>query len=150
MSEIPARPSAVRTARPTPSARRRGWLAGAAAVTVALGLGLRRGLRGVTGAAAWTGPLGDGLYAVLAYLLIAVLAPRVRSRAVAATAFGICAAVELFQLTGVPAALGQAFPPARLVLGTGFAATDLPLYLAGVVVAGAADAALRRRRRGPQ
>ena len=42
-------------------------------------------------------------------------------------------AVELLQLSGLPAAVSQAFPPAAWVLGSAFAATDLVGYLAGGV-----------------
>ena len=129
----------------TTTPRRRSRLALAAAATVAAGLLVRVGLRGVPGAAAWTDPLGDALYAVLVFLLLAWIAPRARTLPLTAAAFGVCAAIELFQLTGIPAALGRAFPPARLVLGTGFLWSDLLLYLAGVLAAAAVDAALRRR-----
>ena len=115
--------------------------------TVAAGLTMRLGLRGVEGTAGWTGPAGDALYAVLIYVLVAFCTPRARVGTVAAAAFGICAGIELFQLTGVPAALGQAFPPARLVLGTGFLWSDLVLYGVGVAAVALVDAALRRRRR---
>ncbi|WP_295018328.1 DUF2809 domain-containing protein, partial [uncultured Micrococcus sp.] len=54
---------------------------------------------------------------------------------------------DSLQLTGVPAALGRAFPPARLVLGTGFLWSDLVLYGVGVAAVALVDAALRRRRR---
>ena len=131
-----------------PPPRSRTRLALAAAATVAVGLLARVGLRGIPGTAAWTGPLGDALYAVLVFLLLAWAVPRARTRTLTAAAFGVCAAIELFQLTGVPAALGQAFPPARLVLGTGFLWSDLVLYGMGVAAAAAMDAALRRRRAG--
>lgn len=142
-------PSPASTTPTTTSlARRRLGLALAAVVTVAAGLAVRLGLRGVPGTAWWTGPVGDVLYAVLIYLLAAFCAPRVRTAALAAAAFGICAAIELFQLTGIPADLGQAFPPARLVLGTGFLWSDLLLYLVGVGAAAAVDAAVRLSPRG--
>lgn len=132
----------------TPTARRRLGLALAAVVTVAAGLAVRLGLRGVEGAAWWTGPAGDALYAVLIYLLVAFCAPRARTAVTVAVTVGICAAIELFQLTGIPADLGQAFPPARLVLGTGFLWSDLLLYLVGVGAAAAVDAAVRLSPRG--
>ena len=138
-------PSPVPTTPPTRSAgRRRSGLSVAAVTTVAAGLTMRLGLRGVEGTAGWTGPAGDALYAVLIYVLVAFCTPRARVGTVAAAAFGICAGIELFQLTGVPAALGQAFPPARLVLGTGFLWSDLLLYLVGVAAAAGMDAAGRR------
>lgn len=124
--------------------RRRAGLALAAALTAAAGLVARVGLRGVPGTAWWTGPLGDALYAVLAFLLVAFAAPQARTAVLAAAALGVCATIELLQLTGVPAALGRAFPPARLVLGTGFLWSDLLLYLVGVAAAAGVDAAGRR------
>lgn len=127
--------------------RRRAGLALAAALTAAAGLVARVGLRGVPGTAWWTGPLGDALYAVLAFLLVAFAAPQARTAVLAAAALGVCATIELLQLTGVPAALGRAFPPAWLVLGTGFLWSDLVLYGVGVAAVALVDAALRRRRR---
>ena len=124
--------------------RRRAGLALAAALTAAARLVARVGLRGVPGTAWWTGPLGDALYAVLAFLLVAFAAPQARTAVLAAAALGVCATIELLQLTGVPAALGRAFPPARLVLGTGFLWSDLLLYLVGVAAAAGVDAAGRR------
>lgn len=85
------------------------------------------------------------LYAVLVYLGVLLVIPRMRSLLAAAMAFGLCALIEFAQLTGVPAALGEWFPPIRLVLGTTFVATDLAAYLAGVIVVAAVDAAARGR-----
>jgi len=94
------------------------------------------------------GPAGDvgggGLYAVLIYLGVLFVAPRVRPVVGAAVAFGLCALIELFQSTGVPVALAEWFPPIRLVLGTTFVVTDLVAYLGGVIVVLAVDAAARR------
>ena len=96
------------------------------------------------------GPAGDvgggALYAVLVYLGVLFVTPRVRPILAAAVAFGLCALIEFAQLTGVPAALAEWFPPIRLVLGTTFVATDLVAYLGGVIVVAAVDAAARRRR----
>jgi len=94
--------------------------------------------------------VGDGLYAVLVYVLLVGVAPSVPTTRAAAVAFGICAAVELLQLTGLPAAIVATLPGARLVLGTTFNAPDLLAYAAGVVLATGVDllverAALRRR-----
>lgn len=74
---------------------------------------------------------GDGLYALLVFWLVVAVTPRRRGGVVGLVAFGICVAVELFQLTGVPAALGEVSGLARLVLGTTFNAPDLPWYAAG-------------------
>jgi len=57
-------------------------------------------------------------------------------------AFGICFALELFQLTSVPLRTPQ---PLRFLLGTSFAWTDVACYAVGaVVVAGIVH--LRGRR----
>lgn len=92
-------------------------MAGAAVVVLLTGLGVRLLLAG-----AWTGPVGDALYAVLVYLGVAFLLPR-RS------------------------AWAEAFGPARLVFGTSFVASDLALYALGVVAATTADLLVSRARR---
>ncbi|MBF0814999.1 DUF2809 domain-containing protein [Microbacterium paludicola] len=87
---------------------------------------------------------GDALYAALIYLLGVFILPRAASWIVAAAAFGWCAAVELFQLTGLPEVWGAAFTPLMLVFGTVFAPQDLLLYAAGVAGAWAIEALVRR------
>ncbi|MFB9074770.1 DUF2809 domain-containing protein [Citricoccus parietis] len=116
-------------------ARTRCLLLGAAVpVTIALGLGIR-----ALSTAAWTGPAGDTLYAVLIYLLVAILLPA-RPRVLAAgLALTVCLAVELLQLTGLSAELGALWAPLRLVLGTTFGFADLVAYAGGVALAYAAD-----------
>jgi hypothetical protein len=79
--------------------------------------------------------LADALYAVLVYVVLCFAAPRFPGLPLAVVAWGICALIELSQLTGVPAALAEAFPPVRLVLGTTFVAVDLVAYAVGVVAA---------------
>ncbi|MGO2660387.1 ribosomal maturation YjgA family protein [Mycetocola reblochoni] len=118
------------------SGGRRAALGAAAVVVVAAGLAAHR--------LGW-GPVADGCYTALLYLLIAVALPRVRPIAVGASAVLLSAAVELFQLTPVPAELSARFTLARLALGTSFDALDLLWYLAGGVIAAAADAVLRAR-----
>jgi hypothetical protein len=111
----------------------------AALVTVALGVGVR-----TVGDGAWTGPVGDALYAVLVYLVVAILIPRTPRARVAGMAVAACVLIELFQLTGVPAELGESWPPLRWVLGTTFGAADLVAYAVGGAVAYAADLAVGR------
>lgn len=91
--------------------------------------------------------LADALYAVMIYLLIAVIWPKAKHLLVAACALGFSAGVELFQLTPLPAQLSEAFPPARLVLGTTFSAIDLLAYAVGVVVVLAVDFVITERLR---
>ncbi|MCC2333189.1 DUF2809 domain-containing protein [Cellulomonas wangsupingiae] len=83
---------------------------------------------------------GGALYAALVQLLVLLAAPRARPRAAAAWSLGACVAVELAQLTAVPAHLAAAWPPAAYVLGSTFVATDLLAYAGGVAVVTAADA----------
>ena len=71
---------------------------------------------------------------------------RRRSRlALAAVAWAVCAAIELAQLTGIPAHLTEVWWPARLVLGTTFHAPDLVWYVIGVALVARVDASIGRR-----
>lgn len=103
-------------------------------MTIALGLGIR-----ALSTAAWTGPAGDALYAMLIYLLVAILLPARPRILVAGLALAACLAVELLQLTGLSAELGALWAPLRLVLGTTFGFVDLVAYAGGVALAYAAD-----------
>ncbi|MBY0688589.1 DUF2809 domain-containing protein [Microbacterium marinilacus] len=87
---------------------------------------------------------GDALYAVLIYLIVVFVAPRAPGWAAAGAAYAWCVAVELLQLTGLPAAWGSAFRPSMLVFGTVFSVSDLVFYAAGVALAWAGDALVRR------
>lgn len=126
--------------------RRRRWSAAAlAVVVVAAGLGIHRALP----SSAATDIAGDALYAALIYLLVLFAAPRVPPWAAALAAGAWCTAVELLQLTPLPATWGAAFPPARLVFGSAFDPRDLVIYAVTVVVCAVVDAAWRawtRRR----
>jgi hypothetical protein len=120
------------------SGRRRLWLLIAAVVVIATGLAVHFLAEGPASAL-----VGDALYAVMAYLIVAIVVPRADPLVVALIAFAGCAAVEFFQLTPVPRALAEAFPPSSLVLGTGFAVTDLVAYAVGVAVGALADLVAR-------
>jgi len=89
--------------------------------------------------------IGDVLYAVLVVLLVAFAAPWAAWWGTGAVALAWCVGVELLQLTSLPASLGAAFEPLKLVLGTTFAPWDLLWYALGVVLAAGVDGALRRR-----
>lgn len=91
-------------------------------------------------AGAETQIVGDGLYALLVYLLVVVVVPRAHPAVVAALGFGWCLAVELFQLTGLPAAWGAAFAPVMFVLGTVFDPRDLLVYAIATALAAVTDA----------
>jgi len=126
----------------TSSRRRR--VAGALSLgaTVAVGLAVHGwGSNPVLGDIA-----GDALYTVAVYSLLVAVWPRLSPVSVGAIAAGGSVAVELFQATGVPATLAERVPPIALVLGRGFDARDLVVYVAAAVVAGVVDTAVRRRR----
>ena len=97
---------------------------------------------------------GDALYAVLVYLLFAVLLARSSRTLPAALAIIFCTAIEFLQLTDLPQTLALAFPPSALVLGSGFAQRDLLVYPASILLALLVDAALsrgaRRQRAQPE
>ncbi|MEU1467358.1 DUF2809 domain-containing protein [Streptomyces sp. NPDC005761] len=117
--------------------RPRGVAAGAAVLTVVAGLGVRTAADGAVAKYA-----GDALYTVLVCALVALCAPRARPLAVAVAGLGLSWAVELFQLTGVPAELSGRSAVARLVLGSTFNAPDLLWYAVGAAAAWAAHRAV--------
>lgn len=119
------------------TAPRRWPFAAAAVVVVALGL-VARGLPGAVGDLA-----GGGLYAVMVTLLAALVAPGARAVTLGAVALVVCVAVELAQLTGVPAQVVDVVPPLRYVLGTTFHAPDLAAYAVGAAAAAGGVAAAR-------
>lgn len=83
------------SATPAPGPRRRLLAAVLAAVTVGAGLTVKLAApHGVGNDIA-----GDALYAVLIYLLVVALLPRLRPASAALIAVTTCVAVELFQLT---------------------------------------------------
>jgi len=87
---------------------------------------------------------GDALYALAVYAGLVMVAPRASTAVVAAIAGAWCVAVELFQLTGLPAQWGAAFGPIMLVLGTVFDARDLVVYVLTVAVVALTDVIARR------
>ncbi|MCJ1708017.1 DUF2809 domain-containing protein [Microbacterium sp. VKM Ac-2923] len=122
-------------------ARRRPAALGALVVVVVAGLIVSRGLPSSPA----TDIAGDALYAVAVYTGLVLLLPRARRGAIALAAAGWCGAVELLQLTGVPATLAERMPPVALVLGTGFDARDLAVYAAAVLVVSSVDAVVGAR-----
>lgn len=122
--------------------RRRAWLGAALVVTVLLGLVTTA----VPGHGSLTGPAGDALYAVMAWLVVAMVAPRVDASVITLTSLALCWTVEAAQATGVPARVVEAVPAGHLLLGTTFAATDLLWYAAGCAAAWGVDRAVVRRR----
>lgn len=100
--------------------------AGAAVLTMAAGLGVGAVADGDVAKYA-----GDALYTVLICALVVVAAPRTRPVTMAGTALAFSWAVELLQLTGLPADLSRHSTVARLVLGSTFNAPDLFWYAVG-------------------
>lgn len=116
----------------------RRWVAVAAlAITVVCGLGVRHVTGGAFGKYA-----GDALYGTAVYWCVVLIRPTRRLAAIVAV--GICWAIELFQLTPVPAKLSSHSTLARLVLGSTFGGWDMVAYPVGVTVAVAVHALLRR------
>lgn len=124
--------------RPWGRARAPRALLGVAAGVVVVG-----GLRVSRSDATWADLAGGVAYAVLVVLLLALVRPAAPAVRLAAVGLGLCALVELAQLTGLPAAVVEAVPPARFVLGTTFWAGDLAAYAVGAVLGGLLVAAVQ-------
>ncbi len=95
-----------------------------------------------------TGNLGDALYALMAYFLIAILFPKLPPLRVFAVAFAFCALVEFGQLYRADwlnairhTTLGG------LVLGYGFSPTDLGAYFVGAGLGAIGERQLNSRKR---
>jgi hypothetical protein len=86
--------------------------------------------------------LGEVLYAVAAYLVLAMLLFRKPLLLVAVLAWTCCLAVELFKLTGIPAEHQRVFL-VRWFLGMTFSYLNLAYYFIGVLLVAAADRATR-------
>lgn len=110
-------------------------------VTVGAGLGLRAV---AAGDVAKYG--GDALYTLLILTLVVLAAPRMAPAQAAGTALAVSWAVELIQLTGLPAELSARSTAARLVLGSTFNAPDLFWYAVGATAGWLVLRASARRR----
>jgi hypothetical protein len=86
--------------------------------------------------------LGGVLYAVAAYLVLAMLLRRKTPFFIATLAFLCCLAVELFKLTDTPAAYQHVFL-VRWFLGMVYSWVNLGYYFIGVVVIAFVDGATR-------
>ena len=100
--------------------------------SVLLGLASRK--LGPTGFDLWDKSFGDADYAAMFGFLLLAVRPTFSPRAIALCAFGICFALELFQLTGIPRRTPQ---PLRFLLGTSFAWHDVVCYAIGAAAVGA-------------
>ncbi len=125
---------------------RRTLLVLALAATVALGLASRLW---PIGWYPYDKSLGDALYAVAAYLGLGLLWPKWAPRRLAGSALGFCVAVEVLQLTGLPARYAF-LPPVRWLLGTHFAWHDVICYGAGIAGILILDHALLHRVKGAE
>jgi hypothetical protein len=99
-------------------------------VTIALGIASRRLPLGV---GLWDKSLGDALYAVAVFLVLAFVFPAASIVRLAIAAFAVCFAIELFQRTGIPSELARTRPWVHWILGSGFAWHDVGCYAVGVV-----------------
>ena len=97
-------------------------------VAVALGIASRRFHLGWP---LWDKSVGDVAYAVMIGFLVQLVRPRTSAMATAGLAFAICFAIELFQLTGLPARAPRAL---GVVLGDTFAWHDVVCYAVGGAV----------------
>lgn len=112
-----------------------------APLVVAAGLASRR-----SGMPGWVHTYaGDGLYAVLIYVIAGVLAPRAPPIRRGGVALAVCVAIELSQAWH-PALLDavRATRMGALVLGRGFLWNDLVAYAIGVAAAAALEVATTR------
>jgi hypothetical protein len=87
--------------------------------------------------------LGDALYAVAVYLVLALCFPHRSFLVVGLLALVVCVAIETFKLSGIPGQYGKT--PLRWLLGTTFSWPNLVCYLLGVAVIGTIDRILLRR-----
>ncbi|WP_305788271.1 DUF2809 domain-containing protein [Symbioplanes lichenis] len=119
-------------------------LAVVAILAVALGIRVASDTSVVDSSGALAQYSGTALYAAMVYAGVYVLFPRLRPPVAGAAALALCWAVELFQLTGVPAELSARSTLARLALGVAFDVTDLLWYAIGVLPLVLAHLAIRR------
>jgi hypothetical protein len=111
----------------------------AAALILATGLAIRALSDG-----ALAQHCGTVLYASMVYCGVLFVRPAMTPGKAAGIALGFCWAVEVFQLTGMPAVLSEGSLLARLVLGAHFDWVDMAFYPAGVLAPAVAHALTRR------
>jgi hypothetical protein len=127
-------------------ARSRAWLVAGMVLTVGAGLASRK-FPGLLPQALGSYP-GDALWAVLVFLLIAFIRPRMKSVRLAAITLAVSFLVEAAQLYQAPWINAiRATTPGHLVLGQGFDWLDLCAYAVGVAGAFIVDQLAGRFRR---
>lgn len=92
------------------------------AASIAIGLVSRKVPLGFV---LWDKSLGDALYAVMIFGIVAFVRPNARSCVLGIVAFALCFAIELFQLTGIPKTLPR---PLRMAIGDTFGWHDVACY----------------------
>ena len=140
----PSRPAAPASAVASSRAVRVRAVIGAV-TCLALGLGLQLLDRSLV-----IDLLGSVLYVIFAGLLVLLIRPSLTGPAVALIAVAFATVIELLQLTGIPAAIVDAVPLARLVFGSAFDPMDLVAYLVGAVLLVPIVAVIRRLGSSPE
>jgi hypothetical protein len=130
--------------RPRADWRRRAAFAAAAVATIGVGLAVHE--RGIALGPVGRDVFGDALWAAMMLWLVSVGAPHARVIVRSATAYLICAGVEVSQLYHVAALdAARATTLGGLVLGTGFDWRDLGAYAVGVACAALLEATVAGR-----
>ena len=123
----------------------------AAAVFLAVALVVRRFTGDGHGRGLAAQASGTALYASMVYCGVLLVRPRTAAVPAGLVSIAFCWAVEVSQLTGIPAALSARSIVARLVLGIAFDWADMWWYPVGVIPLVLVDRRWLqdRRRRGP-
>jgi hypothetical protein len=117
------------------------FMVGVLALALTIALGLLSRLYPI-GWKPWDKSLGDVLYAVAAYLALALVS-RKPVAFVAPVALAFCLAVEFFQATGIPARYAY-LGIVRWLIGTDFSWHDVACYVIGVAFIAGPDLLLLR------
>jgi hypothetical protein len=122
----------------------------AAGAFLAVALAIRQFTGDGHGGGLWAQASGTALYASMVYCGVLLLRPHTAALSTGLVAIAFCWAVEVSQLTGVPAALSARSLVARLVLGIQFDWADLWWYPVGIIPLVLIDRSwLQARRRQP-
>jgi hypothetical protein len=116
-----------------------------AALVITISLGILSRLRPI-GYSLYDKSVGVVLYAVAAYLVLALVLYRGRRLLVAALGLGACLTVEAFQATGIPARYNDWLIVCWLI-GIEFSWHDVACYIVGVLAIFALDMLVLRPQR---
>jgi hypothetical protein len=115
-------------------------------VVVCVGLLSRSDLVGLS--PFWAKYIGDALWALMFFVIVAIVLPGRSTLVIAAIALVVCCALELSQLYHAPwIDAARKTWPGKLLLGSAFAWADLVAYLAGVTTGAAIELAASRQLR---